>query len=802
MNQFCAILKKESRQQGQLAAAMLLLCFLIQLGAFMMTLFPGTIGRVEPAFFGIALLMTALFSGAAAAISFSSEHDEKTFGFLRSLPVSPLTVLAGKTAWLVLGTIFVAVLSSLFALFWNFITGNHFNTVTLEHVLGSVGVGILEAFAWGLFWSPRCRSQIHALLATYFCASISGYTATLFSATSTSVLESYCNAVPVRFGIAAIVTVFAVRGALKWFDMATQKRSRFFETEKEKRGWFRYPKTPQSPFFALLHQSIRQSQTILLCGLAVSIYADCIILFKNFNELNQRGIVETDFFIFLSILGCVVFYIVFCGSIFAQDQKNNSFRFLSRCGISARKIWWSRIQPFLIIYFLIFIAAIIKFYLPVLVLSAAKFIFGTESVVTQDPHFVLFQYLHSNYVIIVGSIILSVWLIPFSVGAFLSIYCRSMIVSVSLTGAVSVLLFGWMIIVYILCAFNPLWAVLPIAVALLVASRLRAADWLREQRTWKSRLKPLIPFFVTLVVIIVAMPLVRIYSVPYVSLEEVEALLDKTHLAERLSPTKRKALFRETAARLSQKLTENDIDQIEYWNDICFHHRFRFLVYQEKIQIQISKLQLEKMKNDCKFSEERIKLIPPFETYILHDYEIKTRIINAGLKHVNLPHTDGSQEKNIIKRCRYLPWEKMRILRRFNWRLHQQIYASCTSWTVDPYQKAYDHNFETQMRIEKSNAALDFLPREWDINRLDYFSVVNTLRLKLVHSALYLWYLEHDGMLPESLDELVGTYLDEIPCDPQTGAAMKYYPKQDGEESHTYLTNFPPQTKLVSFETR
>jgi hypothetical protein len=31
-------------------------------------------------------------------------------------------------------------------------------------------------------------------------------------------------------------------------------------------------------------------------------------------------------------------------------------------------------------------------------------------------------------------------------------------------------------------------------------------------------------------------------------------------------------------------------------------------------------------------------------------------------------------------------------------------------------------------------------------------------------------------MLPESLDELVGTYLDEIPHDPRTGSIMEYFP--------------------------
>jgi hypothetical protein len=79
MQQFITILKKECRQQYSLMLSMLLVCFIVQLGAFTMAMFPKLFGNIQPLFFGIALLITALYSGAADAVSFSVEHEEKTY---------------------------------------------------------------------------------------------------------------------------------------------------------------------------------------------------------------------------------------------------------------------------------------------------------------------------------------------------------------------------------------------------------------------------------------------------------------------------------------------------------------------------------------------------------------------------------------------------------------------------------------------------------------------------------------------------------------------------------------------------
>ncbi|MDR0611475.1 MAG: ABC transporter permease [Planctomycetaceae bacterium] len=768
--QFIAILKKEFRQQSPLAAAMLLLCFIIQLGAFTMAMFSKIFGQIEPSFLGIALLATALYAGAAAAVSFSVEHEEKTFGFLRSLPVSPLTMMFAKAVWVVTGTILVLISSLILASFWIL---NGLTDFLPEDIvqLGktdlwlSLGVGIIEVTVWGFFWSPLCRKQIHAVLAAYSCAALVSFFTVQIFAQNTGILNAYEKAAPLRLGITVIVGMAAVFSMLRWFKNTAEKNrtAESLTHFTHKNIAFCCQPIPKTPFMTLFCQSMRQSQLLLFWGgVLATICLSCILIYVFFHRY------PNDFMKTILLGANILFMIIFSGSIFGMDQGNQSFRFLSRCGISPGKIWWSRILPFLFVY----IPSLI-------VIIAIEMIFH-------------YQYnLDENDLYFAVSHTIPAWLIPFSVGAFFSIYCRSMLVSVSLTGAVSLLLFFWMCLGVTLCRFNPLWTTLPPAAALLVASRLRTADWLRERQTWNNLLKPLIPFFITITIIIFAIPFVRIYSIPYISLEEVEAMLDETVLAERLSPKERKKMFQETAARLTQKFNEKDINQIELWHQSIYRYH-TLLRYNNIMSVLVNvnaiksgndeALKIKALKKEYAQSKETLQSFPLFETWLLYHYEMQIRIVHGGREHILPAFTDT--EKVILTRFHYLPWEKTRMLRILNWQLGRQI-----TLVYDDNKKqsphddaAYFSNVNKKYeRVERliyhhSGESLIPFPGEWSL-ATGYFEVVIGNRLRLVYLALSLWYLEHDHTLPESLDELVGTYLDEIPRDPRTGTIMEYYPQ-------------------------
>ena len=63
---------------------------------------------------------------------------------------------------------------------------------------------------------------------------------------------------------------------------------------------------------------------------------------------------------------------------------------------------------------------------------------------------------------------------------------------------------------------NWLWSVLPIPLALLLATRLRAADWLLERNNLRAWLRPGLALLIPAAALLVAVPLYRVYSVPLV----------------------------------------------------------------------------------------------------------------------------------------------------------------------------------------------------------------------------------------------------------------------------------------------
>lgn len=86
----------------------------------------------------------------------------------------------------------------------------------------------------------------------------------------------------------------------------------------------------------------------------------------------------------------------------------------------------------------------------------------------------------------------------------------------------------------------------------------------------------------------------------------------------------------------------------------------------------------------------------------------------------------------------------------------------------------------------RGRAAFDQVPWDWMRAAGYYFYGTRQLRLYYIEAALHCYYLDHDNTLPESLDELVGTYLNEIPIDPKDGKPMKYQPERDEELIETF----------------
>ena len=733
MKPFQAILRKESRQQGALALCMLLFCFILQLGTVMMQVFTPSL---NPDYLSIGLFVTALFAGATAAISFSSEKDDRTFAFLRSLPVSARTVMLGKTAWILSGTVAVLAGTLLLAVFWYTVTSWH-NGIGAEAAFALFGVGILESLAWGMFWSPRCRSQIVALLATYSCASLSGYAAACFFAVdSGAVVQAYVNAVPLRLGTTALVAVFAAWGMSRWFEFSVQKAGQKTPQDRGRFGVLPFPKRLQSPFFSLLHQSVRQSQTFMLLGIGILIVliGCCYMIF-------QLSVHRRSFDVFELIVPGILFglfYLIFCGSIFGMDQKNESYRFLGRCGVVPGKVWWSRIVPFFMLV------------LPMAVFMAV--LLGNLSMRDNalGPIEALLPYRVSLPFLLVFM------LIPFSVGSFMSISLRSPIVAVTLTGTVSILVYFWMLIGVNGFDFNPLWSTMPICAAFLTASRIRCGDWLRERRTWRSRWKAAAPVAVTFAVICIAIPPIRVYSVPYISMDELEKQFVWNSVRkdrDSSTPELRKVKFDEMRQRLSLM---PPTDSLGYTHDGFLGVPHQYYRSMDELNTarrdRIIPRQEDYLKSYCKILEQYDNTSETYDFRLLKLYEMDYRW------YANVPF--------------YLPWERARYLRRINEAIVFALrYDDTQGREWEEYHFTWNAFFAPNIRGTFNAYSWSWMHAAPQ----GFYRQARGSRLVLVKNALHVWYLEHGDKLPDTLDELVEAgYLKQIPVDPETGRRPEY----------------------------
>jgi hypothetical protein len=430
----------------------------------------------------------------------------------------------------------------------------------------------------------------------------------------------------------------------------------------------------------------------------------------------------------IGVTGCAVGIGLFWATIFGHDQKNDSYRCLSRLGIHEGKVWWSRILPAAILYvFVIFGVVAFQF---------METFFNDRELIDHYRDFALpilvehRERIWGNFWKLIP-VCFTIWFAPMAVGAFISISFRSQLVGIALTGGGLFVLAAWVQLGYTLFGCSPWWTTLPICIALLIASRIRAWYWLRERFTWRSRIIPLIPVFVTTAAVLIALPPVRIYSVPYVSWEQIDAYFDKADMQGRIrAPEKRKALLRYIA---EHKAVPPDYEQV--YTEITKRH-----------------WQLEDIGH-CTFEE-----------IVLLDYVSRWNLLTQPIESI------ANGKTTITNLTRYTPWESERIDRV----LRLQIVASLVTHggLQDPHAKAIEAFCHTPYR---RNSYFDqwvwwgySLARETE-------DALRRNRMSKVFDALDRWYDEHDQTLPESLDELVGTYLDAIPAHPFTNEALEYH---------------------------
>ena len=783
-----ALFWKEYRQQITLLVALFVICVVVQAVCFSMSLVPDSQlwpQNFTPAYLTTAMLFTALYAAGAAAILFTVEHEDRTFQFLRMLPIDGKTVLVGKLAWLLISTIALGTLLMLESAIWCRIADSSDSTAS---VVGVMGVAVVEALCWGLFWTTRCRSQLYSLLLTFISVSVaSSLVVNLMPRTDYGdIVAAYSSAANFRLLLSGVVGAIALWDAKKWL----QKRVRESRGSRIASGTLYHASleallTPpkRGEFRALLWQTFRQSRKLII---AIPIF--CFLTMFLLMFVNSPKIYDAWFefpFAFLAMVAIPVFPMIFSASVFFRDQQCNRAAMLTNMGVPPGKFWASRILLFGGVYLLLPIAftvyrlwSVFHFTAPGNTMSEVIF-----SIMTEELAFV--------------------WLSTLSIfcaGQFCSLLTRSLPIAFVLTigGTLLCMMGGVLMEIYRVSW----WLMLFPLAGLLLATRLRVADWMRGRDSWRAFARPIAAIIIPYVLIIMMVPMIRIYSVPNISLGY--ALSTDTH--GMLSPDKSAERYTQLVERLNANL-----DDIPYarqtWFEIQamtrdanypnYNANNAAIMYAASRDIgqnaDLDMYEQKDLRDAVTFLGQMPETMAPASECVKRFFDARLYDLDHNIvrfRNTNQPRTTWSpvidevtfERTETIPQSERLmfPWEYARTRRVWNYYFQADAYIADVNMKVN-YLKGYYSYFEDWENYERYRSPGDSwkfdrklrAPGVFQIGLLgnenlpasslsDFQKAEMERLLTIAKCAVKLWWLEH-GELPENMAQLENEYLENSP---------------------------------------
>lgn len=450
--------------------------------------------------FGTALIVTAFYALGCGATLFATEHETGTFDFQRALPVSNRLLFTAKT---VLGVSSVLAFSGLLWLVAALMAG--WERPPAEHLRGMWGVwgfAAVELFAWGLFFSLLLRGPLKAAIFAVSAASLCAHVAAAGPAPYMAE-KAYLDALPLRAAIVALVGLADLWLGLRWFQcpglsLGWLRPSDRRMAEEPQAASDRFRPSRSMILERLLWQQWRQSGLLML---GVTMLAG-LWLWPQLYGFSRST--PPDLAREMTIVICAVVAIVpaILGvTVFLADQQHR-FRFFAEHGISPRYVWLSRQ--------LSWIALILAGAVVLLVAWALKPL----------PH---------------AALVLGVTVVACTCGQLCSMFLRSGILAgiAAVVLAVPAATWAGLMSYY---QFNWLWSVLPLPLALLWATWLRAPAWIVERNHWRAWLWPALPPVIAAVALVTTVAYLRIHEIerwpdPGFSLAELDQPATKEAIA-------------------------------------------------------------------------------------------------------------------------------------------------------------------------------------------------------------------------------------------------------------------------------
>jgi hypothetical protein len=317
--------------------------------------------------------------------------------------------------------------------------------------------------------------------------------------------------------VAALVLAADAWQGKRWFDESARVARARRQAGPSAAPRARSAAAPGAVLGRLIWQELRQSWKLLLAFAALAV--PVTLLFWS-NALHPSGKLEfASWLPFPELLVPVIALLTILAiplagaCVFLADQSGCSFRFLADRGVGPRVIWMSRQM--------VWAGAVVLIVL--LLVFPPLLVIGMRSILQHDA-MVLRQIL-----VVPGFIFLQILLIPgliffpFSCGQLCSMFIRSGIVAAVASVVLTASMCAWAGFMFML-TMSWWWSVAPLPVVFWAATWLWAPHWLVERSGWRSRVREIAPVVAPLVLILVAIPFVRVYQIPEVdpgvSLEE------------------------------------------------------------------------------------------------------------------------------------------------------------------------------------------------------------------------------------------------------------------------------------------
>ncbi len=392
--------------------------------------------------------------------------------------------------------------------------------------LGLFGVAILEGTAWGMLFSLLMTRPLVAAIVTLVAGTIAVNVAVYLSSSQLRANLSpsaYLEALPLRLAIVALVVAASAVVARRWLTGGTTSGAAAHGQAAVWWGglWKRIPllrrrKGNAQPSQArhgmlprLLWQTWRDASKLLMLpiGIAALLYlgiAAVVMLAEPRAELKTAVMASTLLFV-PALFGAMAF---------SADQRRGSYRFLAEHAARPRYVWLARHVVWL--GTLVGLAVVLWLVTTATIAIAFRFSIteGRTSDFAESGRFVGSAAAREAADVVDGVFLIELGMLTaYGVGQFCSMLMRSGILAAFVALVVSVLLTGWAAVLFAWQLSGWLF-LLPAAVAFMLATWLRAPDWIAGRSSWRTWLRPALVVIATLVLVGVAMPFARLAQIP------------------------------------------------------------------------------------------------------------------------------------------------------------------------------------------------------------------------------------------------------------------------------------------------